>query len=295
MSKNRAETIALIGVGRMGRGIGRNLLRSGFALSVFDIHSSSTQVLTELGARAGSSIDNTVRGASTVITCLPDTQSVEQAYLGEQGLLQNADNAALLIEMGTIGPETARDIGAKALQRGLEFVDAPMLRGAPEAWEGTIHILLGGSEAGRARAKTVLAHVSERIIDAGPLGSAQALKAINNAVTMANCAVLSEALFAAKAAGFSDAIFVEVLQSGLAGSRILDVYAPRFLSGKHPATGLVRIAKKDLDLFLHTAHSDGLATPVLEAALASFTRLCDSGLGEAPLSTVADLLLRHRH
>jgi 3-hydroxyisobutyrate dehydrogenase-like beta-hydroxyacid dehydrogenase len=285
-----AGHVALIGAGRMGLGLTRNLLAHGRAVCAFDVSEAALRRVAELGARTAASIAEAVTGAAFVITCLPDVATVRAAYFGDAGILAAAPAGALCAEMTSSDSLLTQEIGAAAAARTIALVDAPMLRGAPEAWAGTVHVLLGGSAADKARATPLLAEVSERIIDAGELGAAHALKALNNAVTMANNAVLAEAMMAGRRLGFTPELITEVLAGGLATSRILELYAPRFLSGEHPPTAAISIGEKDLGIFLATAGRAGAPIPVLTAAHATYRAACEAGHGALPPSRLAELL-----
>ncbi|MGE0386837.1 MAG: NAD(P)-dependent oxidoreductase [Gammaproteobacteria bacterium] len=290
MNAPAAGPVALVGAGRMGRGVGRNLLAKGHGVIAFDVDPKAVATMRELGAASADSPAAAARQADVVITCLPDLASVAAVYDGADGLVAQARPGALFIEMTSSSPRLARDIGARAAARGIGMVDAPMLRGAKEAWDGTVHVLLAGTVADRERARPILALVSERIIEVGALGDAHALKAINNSVSMANCVVIGEAFQAAARLGFAPALVAEVLSGGLGTSRMLELYAPRLVSGEHPRTGSIAFGAKDLGIFLEIAAAGGAFTPVAEAAHEVYRRLCEGGAGGDPPSRLADLM-----
>lgn len=283
------QGIGLIGVGRMGIGLLRNLVRAGYAVHAFDPNPEALREAAALGATAAGSIAEAAAGADAIITCLPDVATVRATHLGPGGIVASATPGCLLLEMTSSDAILTREIGLAAAARGLGMVDAPMLRGAPQAWDGTVHVLLGGSTGDKARSWPVLAAVSERITDAGGLGDAHALKAVNNAVTMGNNAVLAEAMMAGGRLGFAPGLLVEVLASGL-GSRMLDLYAPRFVGGEHTATASLGIAEKDLGIFLRGAGAAGAPTPVLAAAHRVYQAACDGGDADLPPSRLPELL-----
>jgi 3-hydroxyisobutyrate dehydrogenase-like beta-hydroxyacid dehydrogenase/nicotinamidase-related amidase len=289
VSRLAIHTIGLIGVGRMGLGLGRNLVRRGFVVRAFDRSEDALREVVALGADAAASVADAVRGVDAVITCLPDIAAVRSVYLAADGVIAAAGAGCLLIDMTSGDPILTREIAAAAQAIGLGMVDAPMLRGAPQAWDGTVHVLAGGSAADKARAWPVLSAVSERVSDVGAIGSAHALKSVNNAVTMANNAVLAEAMMAGGRLGFTPGQLLEVFAGGLS-TRLLDLYAPRFLSGDHPPTAFMAIGAKDLGIFLRAAGEVGAPTPLMEAAHGIYASVCAGGAGNEPPSRLAALL-----
>jgi 3-hydroxyisobutyrate dehydrogenase-like beta-hydroxyacid dehydrogenase/nicotinamidase-related amidase len=283
------QILGLIGVGRMGLGLGRNLLLRGFKVQAYDPSEAALGEISALGASSAVSVAAAATGADAVITCLPDVATVRSVYHGPNGLFAVAEPGCLFIEMTSSEAALTRELGSVAREHGYGVVDAPMLRGAPQAWDGTVHVLVGGTTSDKARSWPVLSAVSERVMDVGPLGSAHALKAVNNAVTMANNAVLAEAMMAGKQLGFTPGQLVEVLSGGLS-TRLLDLYGPRFVSGEHPPTTALAVGEKDLGIFLRTAGEASLATPVIEAAYRIYETMLAKGLGGEPPSRMADFL-----
>jgi 3-hydroxyisobutyrate dehydrogenase-like beta-hydroxyacid dehydrogenase len=290
MSDETITRFGVVGTGRMGLGLVRNLLLHGCSVRAFDPSDQALRRCAELGALAVDSVGQAVAGVQAVITCLPDIATVRTAYLDAQGIIASAVAGCLCIEMTSSHGALTREIGRHAAAHGIALVDAPMLRGAPEAWAGTVHVLLGGAQADKDRARPALAHVSERVIDAGRLGKAHELKAVNNAVTMANNAVLAEAMMTGYRLGFSPELLTDVLASGLGASRLLELYTPRFTGGVHPPTAALNIGEKDLGLFVDAARLAGASTPVLAAAHQVYRDICAQGHGSEPPSRLAELL-----
>jgi 3-hydroxyisobutyrate dehydrogenase-like beta-hydroxyacid dehydrogenase len=283
-------SVGLVGAGRMGRGMGRNLLMRGFSLCVFDPDESARSALAQLGARAVGSPREVLPGADFVITCLPDVETVRATYLGEDGLLARAAPGTVFIDTTSSSPALTQSIGRSARELGLDLVDAPLLRGAKEAWDGTVHVLLGGDPAVRARCRDVLEAFSERIVEVGELGSAHALKALNNAVSMTNAAVIGEVFHVADRMGIAAETLLDVIQGGLGDSAMLKLYGPRLVSGEHPRTGSIAFGEKDLGLLLELASAAGARTPVLESAHRLYGEMVSHGAGAEAPSRLAGLL-----
>ncbi|NOH72374.1 3-hydroxyisobutyrate dehydrogenase [Vibrio pectenicida] len=178
------NTIAFIGLGNMGGPMAENLLAAGFKVKVFDLMPEVVKSLESVGAIATSSISEAVKGAETVVTMLPASQHVKDVYLGDDkgttGLLDLVDDGAFLIDSSTIDPHSAKMVAARAAQKGLDFVDAPVSGGVAGAKAGTLTFIVGGSEVAFAKAENVLKHMGKNIFHAGNAGDGQMGKICNN-------------------------------------------------------------------------------------------------------------------
>ena len=178
------NTIAFIGLGNMGGPMAENLLAAGFKVKVFDLMPEVVKSLESVGAIATSSISEAVKGAETVVTMLPASQHVKDVYLGDDkgttGLLNLVDDGAFLIDSSTIDPHSAKMVAARAAQKGLDFVDAPVSGGVAGAKAGTLTFIVGGSEVAFAKAENVLKHMGKNIFHAGNAGDGQMGKICNN-------------------------------------------------------------------------------------------------------------------
>ncbi|RSD31130.1 3-hydroxyisobutyrate dehydrogenase [Vibrio pectenicida] len=178
------NTIAFIGLGNMGGPMAENLLAAGFKVKVFDLMPEVVKGLESVGAIATSSISEAVKGAETVVTMLPASQHVKDVYLGDDkgttGLLDLVDDGAFLIDSSTIDPHSAKMVAARAAQKGLDFVDAPVSGGVAGAKAGTLTFIVGGSEVAFAKAENVLKHMGKNIFHAGNAGDGQMGKICNN-------------------------------------------------------------------------------------------------------------------
>jgi 3-hydroxyisobutyrate dehydrogenase-like beta-hydroxyacid dehydrogenase len=283
-------TVGLIGCGRMGQGLCRNLVRRGYEVLAYDVSAEARLCTAELGARAVDQTSELLAHARLVITCLPDLAAVEAVYRGEGGLLALAAPGTLFVETTSSSPALTRSLAGIAAGRGLGLVDAPLLRGVNEAWNGTVHVLLAGPEELRARCKPVLEAFSERVLEVGELGTGHALKALNNAISMSNAAIIGEVFHLAHQLGVTPAMLLEVVGGGLGGSAMLDLYGPRLASGEHPRTGSIAFGSKDLGLALDLARSSDARTPVLAAAFSLYEGMVRAGAGAESPSRLCDLL-----
>jgi len=254
-------TIGLIGLGIMGRPMARNLLKAGYALVVHDVNRAAVDELVAEGATAGTSPSGVAAAVDVLITMLPDSPQVREVYAGPGGALEALRPGFLAIDMSSIAPGVARELAARAAAGGAELLDAPVSGGEPGAIAGTLSIMVGGSEAGFERAQPILAAMGKTIVHVGPAGAGQVVKVCNQVVVGVVIEAVSEALVLGAKAGVDPAKIADVLQGGLAATKVLELRRGNFLGGTFNPGFRVRLHLKDLKNALELAREIDVALP----------------------------------
>lgn len=254
--------VGLIGVGTMGKGVARNIALKGFDLTVFDRSPDACAVAISHGARVALSPIELASKCDIILTCLPSVDAIRAIYFGDQGVLQSAPRGATLIDLSTGDPAIARECAVEATVRGISFLDAPMLRNPEAAWNGTLHLIVGGEATTLEHVRPVLAAFSERILHVGSYGAGQTLKLINNAVTISNTAILCEVYEVAKANGVDLQLLTDALSSSMAASKVLPTVAKRLIESDHQPLFATDVVKKDISLYASLAENSGCVSPI---------------------------------
>lgn len=254
--------VALIGTGLMGRPVGETLLRAGFPLTVYNRSPRSPAALGELGARVAASAARAVADAEVVLTLLPNGAVVTEVLLGAFGA---ARPGTLFVDMSSIHPATARDLGARAGQLGLRFLDAPVSGGTAGAARGELAIMVGGPPEWTEEARPVL-DVLGRVTRVGPTGSGQLAKLVNQAIVGVTIGVVAEGLTLARAGGADPARVREAILGGFCQSRILTEHGARMLERNFTPGGMIATQLKDLDTVLDVAGELGAVLPLTAQA-----------------------------
>jgi 4-hydroxybutyrate dehydrogenase / sulfolactaldehyde 3-reductase len=286
--------VGLVGIGTMGRGLGRNILRAGHSLLVNDLNPAAVAELVELGASEAASVPELARQSDFILTCLPSVAAIQSVFLGSEGLVQHARPGTVLVDCSTGDPVLSRDIAAQARARGVDFIDAPMLRNPEAAWNGSLHLIVGGEASVVERARPVLEAVSERVLHVGAVGAGHVLKLINNAVTITNGVMLCEAFTVARAQGVDLALLTEVLGASMAGSKQLPGTSKRMIEDDHRPLFATDVVKKDMTLYADLVRSAGMLSPVGSSVLGLVAQASDAGFGGEHYTRVATVLLRAR-
>jgi 2-hydroxy-3-oxopropionate reductase len=287
------STIAFVGLGIMGGPMACHLARAGHDVVGHNRSPEKTAPLVEAGGRAAASVTEAVEGADVVALMLPDSPDVEAVLTGDGGVFDTAKPGTLVVDFSTIRPDVAADLAARASDRGLRMIDAPVSGGQAGAENAALSIMAGGAPEDVEAARPLLDVVGKTVVHVGPAGAGQTVKAANQLIVAGNIALVAEALTFLEAHGADLPAAVEVLGGGLAGSAVLTQKASKMLDGDFAPGFRIDLHHKDMGIVTDAAREAGVATPVaaLVAQLVAATRAAgDGGLDHSALfRTIARL------
>lgn len=243
--------IGFIGLGLMGHGMAKNLLKKGHALS-FLVHRNRANLadLLDLGAKEVAGPAKLAEVSDCIILCVTGTPQVEANVYG--GLLDGARKGQIVIDCSTAMPESTDRIRADFEKKGVRFVDAPLARTPQHAEAGKLNCMVGADEQTFAAVKPVLEKFCENIFHVGGPGAGHRMKLVYNFVAMAHAAVTCESLDACARVGISREKFFQLVSAGGANSSMFQMVVPKALKGE--LDGLmftIGNAKKDIDYYRH--------------------------------------------
>jgi 3-hydroxyisobutyrate dehydrogenase-like beta-hydroxyacid dehydrogenase len=223
------QNVTFVGLGAMGEPMAANLLKHGVAVTVVK-HRRPEPVerLRALGAYVASSLAEAAPRSDTFILMLPSSASVEATVRGPDGILARARRDALVVDCSTSDPASSRALAALLGERDVGFVDAPVTRGVQGAKQGKLAFFIGGPRESVARARELLAHMGDTFFEMGGVGSGHATKIINQVLSYATVALVSEAL----QLGASDDLDLDRLFDALmagSGSKALESFGKRII------------------------------------------------------------------
>lgn len=280
-------SLGLIGLGLMGRPMGRNLLRAGFPLTVWNRTASRAEELIRVGAVLASSPRDAASRADVLLTIVSDPPALEEVLFGEQGALDGLRRGSALVDSSTVSPDLARTAARACAERGVEFLDAPVTGGAWGAEKGELVFMVGGPAETLERVLPVLASLGRQFFHLGPHGAGQTVKLGMNLLLALEVAALAESLALVSAAGVPAERLIEVLQASMGRSPLLDVKAPLLLRKEFPPSFPLRLMLKDLRLALELGHRQGVALPALEAAAATYAAVQAASRDDPDFAAIA--------
>ena len=283
------KTIGMIGVGIMGKSMGRNLMKAGFTLHIYTRTRAKVEDIISEGAIFHSSIASCVARCEAVITMVGFPQDVEEVYFAGGNIFDSARAGSYLIDMTTTSPTLAKKLYDTGISRGFHVLDAPVTGGGVGAKAGTLSILVGGEEADFAQCLPLFQAMGTNITYQGQAGCGQHAKLANQIMIAGAISGICEAIAYAQAKGLDLKTLLQAVSTGAAGSKQLDAVTPKLLSEDFAPGFYLKHFVKDMRLANDEAESSGLRLEVLAQALANYLSLEKAGMGD--LGTQA--LIKH--
>ncbi|GAA2685441.1 MULTISPECIES: NAD(P)-dependent oxidoreductase [Actinosynnema] len=224
-----SESVAVLGMGLMGAGMARNLLRAGLEVRVWNRDPAKSRPLADDGARVASSAAEAVAGADVVLTMLFDAEATVEVM---SAALPSARAGVVWAQCATVGVDGAARLAALAAEHGAVLVDAPVLGTRKPAEDGTLTVLAAGPESARAAVEPVFAAVASRVVWAGERADdGQRLKLVANSWVLSVTGATAQAVALARGLGVEPQLFLD----SVAGSAVDTPYA--HLKGRAMITG----------------------------------------------------------
>ena len=259
--------IGFIGLGAMGEPMAARLAAAGFALTVHDADVGRTaRVAESLGVAAARTPREAAAACDILVTMLPSSAIVGKVLDGPDGALAGLAPGSLIVEMSSGVPDATRILAGKAAEQGIALIDAPVSGGVSRARTGELAIMAGGDAAAIDRAQPLLEAMGSSVIRTGAIGSAHAMKALNNLVSAGGFLIGIEALLIGQRFGLDPALMVDVLNVSTGMNNSTQKKFKQFvLSRKFDAGFGLDLMVKDLGIALGVA--DATATPAPFAGL----------------------------
>ena len=273
--------IGLIGLGIMGKPMSKNLLKAGYDLTVMDRNQSAVAEVVAAGAKIAPTPKAIAEQVDIIITMLPNSPHVKEVVLGENGILEGAKAGTVFIDMSSIAPLVSRELSAKLAEKGVEMLDAPVSGGEPKAIDGTMSVMVGGSQEVFDKCYPVMKAMAGSVVRAGEVGAGNITKLANQVVVALNIAAVSEALVLASKAGVEPELVYQAIRGGLAGSTVLDAKAPLMMDRKFDPGFRINLHIKDLNNALETAHEIGAPLPLTASVMEMMQALKVDDMGDA--------------
>ena len=282
--------VGFVGLGTMGGAMAANAARAGFEVSAWNRTPGRAGELEELGVHLRESPAAVAAASEVVITIVSDTPDVEAVLFGPGGVAEGAAEGSLVVDMSTISPSATRQFAERLAATGVAMLDGPVSGGSEGARKGTLSIFIGGDAADLERARPVLQSLGTTITHVGPIGSGQAVKAVNQVILAGTYIGVAEGIVLAIKAGLDVEQTVAALSGGAAQSWVLTNRSGRMLENDYPLGFKVALHRKDLGIALDLAREMGAELPVAELAADFETDLVAGGHADDDMSALARII-----
>ena len=259
--------VGFIGLGGIGKPMAINVAKAGFELTVHDLRDQPLEELRQHGARVAANAREVAAASDIVLASLPSNEASSDVALGTDGVLAGAKAGDIYIELSTISPEVVHLIAARAAEKGITVLDAPVSGSVAQRREGTLSVMVGGDPAALNRAMPVLQAFGEKVFHVGESGAGATVKLVNNLLAGIGMVATMEALVLGVKAGLSLEVLQDVISASSGGSPMfrsmverITTQSPEPPPGQTADMGLHTIAK-DMKLAVELAQQ--VAAPLL--------------------------------
>ncbi len=284
---SETQVVALIGTGIMGAGMGKQLVGAGLPLRVWNRTETKARPLVDAGAEWRSSPAAAAEGADLVITMVTDGPAVESVATGDDGLLAGLGGSGTWLQMSTVSIGEQEGFAETAREKGIDFVDAPVLGTKGPAEQGTLIVLAGCDDRLRDRLEPVFDAVGSRTIWAGRAGMATRLKLVCNTWVLGLLGVLGETVGLAEGLELDPRRFLEAISGGPLDSGYARIKGDMMLGRDYPAAFPLEHALKDTRLIRDAAARAGVEPRVMRAVADAFAAVLDEH-GKSDMGAVVE-------
>jgi putative dehydrogenase len=280
--------VAVIGLGSMGSGMARSLMRAGFAVAGCDVSVSALQRFKEEGGEPFRTPALAAEGAQVVICVVVNAAQTEAALFGPEGAAETMGEGCVFVSSATMDPQVARRLGAALEATGRLYLDAPISGGAVRADKGELTIMASGSPQAFAAARGALDAMAAKVYELGAEpGQGAAFKMINQLLAGVHVAVAGEAMALAAKQGLDLDKVYEVITASAGNSWMFENRVPHILAGDYSPRSAIEIFVKDLGIVQDMARAERFPAPLAAAALQMYLAAAGAGMGGDDDSSVA--------
>jgi 3-hydroxyisobutyrate dehydrogenase len=283
------KRLGFVGLGMMGGGMAKNLLKSGYGLNVFDVDQTKMKEFKALGATLMGSPKEVAMKSEVVLSSLPDPATVKKVYLGPDGMIEAASSSSILIDLSTVDPETSRSNNKTAAAKSVKYLDAPVSGGPKEAEGGKLILIVGGDRDAFEKCKKIFDVLGPTVHYAGPSGAGNVVKLVNNVMSMGNVLVAAEAFTLGVKAGVDGQTLFNILRTSGGRSHHFEKRFPNVLARNFEAGFTVDLAKKDLGLALDMAKSLNVPIPTASLVHQFYSVMSSIGAGKKDCVAIINL------
>lgn len=285
--------VAIYGLGAMGAGMARSLLRAGLTTYGFDINADAMARFQAEGGASGT-IAEAAPSLDAVIVVVVNGAQTEAVLFGENGIASQLAAGTVVVACATVAPDVARDLAQRCADLGLLYLDAPVSGGTIRAGDGTLSILAAGSDAAFAKARPALDAMATQVFELGDVvGAGSSMKAVNQMLVGIHIAAMGEAMTFGMTQGVAPEKFIKIISQCAGTSWALESRAPHVAAGDYTPLSAIDIWLKDLGIVLDIAKDAKFGAPLTAAALQQYIAASGSGLGKEDDAAIAKVYARN--
>lgn len=283
------KKLGMIGLGKMGLALARQMMTDGHELFGYDIDPERMNLFEGEGGKPVASSRILAENCDITFSILLKPEHIEENTTGPNGIIQAGKNGHIHVEMSTMPPAFQIGLAAKLAGHGIEMLDAPISGSTNKVDDRTITFMVGGRGETFERVRPILEPLANATTHTGDVGSGSTMKVVTNLYVNSVTAILAEMVILGERAGLSHAIMEECLGAGSVRGAMWDTMRPRFFNRDFTPRGAVEIFAKDMGIAIDLAKELGIDLQVVPAARKMFQRAEAAGWSKDDASRVIEV------
>lgn len=273
------QNVAVFGLGSMGIGMARSLVRAGHQVWGYDVR---TEIAAGFAAESGhaDSFEMIAPKIDVVILVVLNASQAADILFGDNGVATQLPAGALVMNCVTVSLEDARNMAAVCAENTLDYLDAPISGGSVKAGEGALSVMASGTRQAFDKSRICLEAVAQTVFELGSeAGQGSLMKSVNQMLAGIHIAAMAEAMAFGMKQGLDAQAFLDVISKCAGSSWMLENRAPHVIDGDYSPKSAVNIWLKDLAIVLGSAQSLNFDAPITRTALEQYKAAAEMGLG----------------
>lgn len=285
------KKIAVIGLGSMGMGMARAILGAGHTVSGCDVSADALRALSTSGGRACSTPNEAAENADIVAVVVVNAAQTETVLYGPDGAVNAMKPGSVILSSATIAQTEAKSFAARAAERNLLYLDAPISGGSQKAAAGKLTVMASGSSKAFEAARPALDAIAETVYTLGEdVGIGSSFKIVNQLLAGVHIAAACEAIVFAKSLDLDITKVFDVISKSAGNSWMFENRIPHVLAGDYAPHSAISVFTKDLGIVSDLGRQQKFPLPIASAALQVFVMAEAAGMGKDDDSSIARLL-----
>jgi len=284
------QRIGFIGLGIMGQAMATNILKNGYALSVYNRTPEKAEALCGAGARLAATPAQLADASDVIILMLTGPEAVDAVLHGDAGLLRGDCRGKTVINMSTVPQACSKNWAAQLAGRGITLIDAPVSGSKIPAEQGTLVILAGGPEDEIRAQEALLLSMGKKVIYCGESGCGSAMKLAINLLLGIMMEGMAEAVHLAERSGLAVETLLDAVASGPLSCGLFQLKEPMFKTSTYPTQFPFRHMAKDMQFVVAAASENGARLPLGTELARLYSPAADAGLLDQDFAAVKTLL-----
>jgi len=284
------QKVAVIGLGAMGSRMAQNILNAGHTLVVYNRSGGPAEELVRQGAIRANTPADAARQADIVICIVSNNEVSRSVWLAEKtGAVHGLDADTVAIASSTLTPEWSQELASIMAEKGVPFLEAPVVGTRPQAENGELVYLVGGNEQVMEQARPVIEILGSKIIHLGDVGSAMKMKLVINAMLGIQAATLGEMIAVIRKSMADPDRIIEMLKALPVMSPLMTRLMGKMQPGDYSPNFPIELVEKDLGYFVSALAGGQQNSSYVEATRKIYAEAIDAGYGKDDITGIIQL------